>query len=417
MCSSCAAAGSITPAGAEVLHEAMADNANFADACRPSSLGFQKAPAGRIKPQLPHCRGTRVATSAGVELVAALSGRHEGEPVRFSRPLVVAEMEFTHATILRDFRTASQAKLLQMHPSGAHFVCKFGDLSQEHALMCAVRQMNHRWRQHGLSVCGHPVEAVSYRIIPLNSQVGLVEAVPESKTMYDLAQECCQSDRLSRVLKELHEDAKRLDKLAATTAGYLTMGYVLGVRDGHDENLMLRSDGAFFRIDFGFAFGRTPEIDAPAVFVPRAVAFALGPRRWAEVVDACTTALQVLSGDEVRTLSLTSSAWGLAATSMVNSQPPGWDCLRCVPELGPFLGEARAHANTLSFEGFAKELRQADRWSFARATKNTIRQAVRYLAHETELSTPKDWLGVLDPFGLVSRVRMPGNPSTAGEGL
>ena len=34
-----------------------------------------------------------------------------------------------------------------------------------------------------------------------------------------------------------------------------------GIRDGHDDNLMLRRDGRLFRVDFGFAFGRTPEIE------------------------------------------------------------------------------------------------------------------------------------------------------------
>ena len=35
-------------------------------------------------------------------------------------------------------------------------------------------------------------------------------------------------------------------------------------------------DGRLFRVDFGFAFGRTPEIDAPGLFVPNAVYLALG---------------------------------------------------------------------------------------------------------------------------------------------
>lgn len=282
--------------------------------------------------------------------------------------------------------------------------------------MCAVRQMNTRWQQHRLSVCGVAVEAITYRIIPLGAQVGLVEAVPNSKTMYDLGRECERRERHMRVLRELLEEPKRLDKLAATTVGYLTMCYALGIRDGHDDNLMLRSDGAFFRIDFGFAFGKTPEIDTPPCFIPRAVAVALGERRWAEVVYACGTALQVLSGDDIRTLSL-APANSRSGLTLVSTQPPAWDLLRCVPEMGVLLGEARAYTNTLSFEAFERELRQADSWSLARATKNTVREAMRYLAlNPSEVGGPKDWLASLDLLGAVSRFRLLGVPE-AGEGL
>ena len=45
----------------------------------------------------------------------------------------------------------------------------------------------------------------------------------------------------------------------------------------------LGRDGRLFRVDFGFAFGRTPEIDAPGLFVPNAVFLALGEARWQQV--------------------------------------------------------------------------------------------------------------------------------------
>lgn len=44
-----------------------------------------------------------------------------------------------------------------------------------------------------------------------------------------------------------------------------------------------------FRVDFGFVFGATPEIDSPQTVVARAVTYALGDR-WLEVVAACVLA-------------------------------------------------------------------------------------------------------------------------------
>ena len=46
-------------------------------------------------------------------------------------------------------------------------------------------------------------------------------------------------------------------------------------------------DGSLFRVDFGFVFGATPEIDSPQTVVARAVTYALGVERWMEVVAAC----------------------------------------------------------------------------------------------------------------------------------
>lgn len=96
-----------------------------------------------------------------------------------------------------------------------------------------------------------------------------------------------------------------MDRLAASVCAYLTAGYVLGIRDGHDDNLMLRRDGRLFRVDFGFAFGRTPEIDAPGIFVPNAVYLAMGEGRWRQVVLGCRAAIRALG----------------------RSEKPGWDCL------------------------------------------------------------------------------------------
>jgi len=365
--------------------------------------------------------------AAGVELRAVLSGRREGETVTFHRPLAIGERKFSQATIVRDFRTGSRAKLLRMLPSGTLFISKLGDLSQEHALMCAMRQMNRRWRQHGLSVCGIPVEALAYGIFPLGTQAGLVEAVPESKTLCELAAGYTMVDRHRRVLEELRGDPGCLDQLAATIVGYLTVSYALGIRDGHDENLMLRSDGSFFRVDFGFCFGRTPEIDTPTIFVPKAVAFALGPERWSEVVRVSSDALQAISGDGVRTLSLA----GMSSFAPVGVQPPAWDLLRCVPEMGPLLGEAHRYVQTLSIEAFEREVQHADEWSLSRTTKNVVRQAVRFLAiaQEAEVSTQKagshkEWVDLLDPLGLMCKLSagnralpVNGGFGTLGEGL
>jgi len=220
--------------------------------------------------------------------------------------------------------------------------------------------MNEHWRSQNVKACGIPVEAVTYNIIPLGTQAGLIEAVARSRTLRELARDFSSEERYLRVLCALCHDPARLDKLAATTVAYLTAGYALGIRDSHDDNIMLRDDGAFFRIDFGYIFGAAPNLDAPPMAIPRAVTVALGEPRWREVVTVCEHALVALSED-------------------LRHQPPAWACIRSVPEMALIHSDALAHVRLLSLEEFRAEVQHAHEWSLARAAKNRIREVVRFI--------------------------------------
>lgn len=324
----------------------------------------------RIPPHLEDGLGS-------VDLVRHLAGRRVGETIHFPTPVAVGSERFTHGIVERIFGTASGAQLVRLLPRGMLFVLKFEDVTLEHAAMCALRHMNQRWRRHGVTVCGVPVEAVTYLISPLGRQAGLIQAVPDSATLRELSDGVPHDQRHLRVLSALRGDARRLDKLAASTAAYLTAGYALGVRDGHDDNIMLRGDGALFRVDFGYLFGRTPEVDAPGTIIPRTVAFALGEQRWAEVITGCAHAMAALSGPNA-------------------ADPLAFECLRGVPELSPVLAEAHLHLRGRTVESFCRDVRRADEWSLSRAAKNTLRDMKRYVLEEVEVPASDDWFGLFD---------------------
>lgn len=310
-------------------------------------------------------------SALGAWIVELLADVCVGQTVVLPRPIAIAGRAFGSFVVERDFRTASKARLLRMLPGDALYISKMGDVRHEHAMMCTLRHMNQRWRQCRTAVCGTTIEAVTYAIFPLGAEAGLVEVVPQSATLRELAQGISHDKRHLRVLHALGRNPAHLNKLAATTVAYLTSGYVLGIRDGHDDNIMLRADGALFRVDFGFVFGATPEIDTPQTVVPRAVSYALGDQRWRAVVAACRCALEALTGSAV-------------------GDPPAWDCLSGVAELSSYRQQAWEHTTSLSLEAFCRDVETADRWSLARATKNALREAVRYW---TDVEGPSDGVG------------------------
>ncbi|CAK0843607.1 unnamed protein product [Prorocentrum cordatum] len=166
------------------------------------------------------------------DLVAALSGLGAGQRARLPRPLEFAGGRFEQVSVLREFQTATRARLVRFDPGGVLFVCKLEDLWKEHAIMCALRKMNERWRERGVVVAGGVVEVVTYDIVPLGRKVGLVQVVEESRTLRDLSRLCQPGERRLRIWQALRGDPRRLDRLATTTAACLTATYALGIRDG-----------------------------------------------------------------------------------------------------------------------------------------------------------------------------------------
>merc|ERR1711959_791057 len=107
----------------------------------------------------------------------AMTNRKVGERIDFPGTVCIAGRTYTSAIVERDFKTANNARLLRFVPGNTHFVFKLGNMQQEVAVMCALKSMNQRWRSKGIRACGAFVEAVTYNIIPLGTEAGLIEAV------------------------------------------------------------------------------------------------------------------------------------------------------------------------------------------------------------------------------------------------
>lgn len=214
--------------------------------------------------------------------------RLEGKPGAsgtLSEELVVGKVSFRHFTIVKRFKSKTSPVLLSMSGSEtaqkkSRFLLKNEDVRPEWAAMGLMSQLLRYWRDAGRKRC----MLINYKIWPIGTCAGLIEFVENAITMDSLKREAHQertSEQL-RALTYLDESTLKVENLAFSTAAYLASNYILGVCDGHGENIMLTKDGCLFRVDFDHLFGNYSAVpllqvpfDMPIVWLPGSVVYAL----------------------------------------------------------------------------------------------------------------------------------------------
>jgi phosphatidylinositol 3-kinase len=107
-----------------------------------------------------------------------------------------------------------------------------------------------------------------YGVLAMSCNEGMVEFIPSEPLSKVLAQ---YGRNIQNFLRQHHaEDTgpfgierETLDIFIKSLAGYCVITYILGIGDRHNDNLMLRSEGHLFHIDFGFILGADPKIFPP----------------------------------------------------------------------------------------------------------------------------------------------------------
>jgi hypothetical protein len=122
-----------------------------------------------------------------------------------------------------------------------------------------------------------------YKIIPMGPDVGCVELVENAEAMQTFDWNSWRT---------LTSEQKRIF-LCSAAGGYVA-GWVLGIRDRHQDNMLVRNGHIFFQIDFGHLFNEKPTIDAPRFAVAPDMKLALSLEEWELFKDLCAEAFRVL---------------------------------------------------------------------------------------------------------------------------
>ncbi|XP_061683150.1 phosphatidylinositol 4,5-bisphosphate 3-kinase catalytic subunit beta isoform isoform X2 [Syngnathoides biaculeatus] len=135
------------------------------------------------------------------------------------------------------------------------------DLRQDMLTLQILRLMDLLWKEANLDL-----RVVPYGCLATGDRAGLIEVVSSANTIANIqltssnvaATAAFNKDALLNWLKERNSgDAldRAIEEFTLSCAGYCVATYVLGIGDRHSDNIMVRSTGQLFHIDFGHILG------------------------------------------------------------------------------------------------------------------------------------------------------------------
>lgn len=117
----------------------------------------------------------------------------------------------------------------------------------------------------------------TYSVLPLGSDSGIIEMIPDSYTLYTI-----KYQKKLTLLNYILENNEQLptsavrDRFIKSAAAYCVISYLLGVGDRHLDNIMITKDGYLFHIDYGYILGNDPKPLQPAMRITQDIVDAMG---------------------------------------------------------------------------------------------------------------------------------------------
>jgi len=178
--------------------------------------------------------------------------------------------------------------------SSSYILKQGDDLRKDGAVLKMFEFMNELWRANEVVYKeGVLVEALTYKVIPMGPDVGMIEEIADCIELSKILS-------LKPMLKEA-DNLKKYHRLIASAAGAFMASFVLGIRDRHDDNILIseREDigCTLFHIDFGYMFGdRVMTMDTAKLAITSDLKKVIDvhPFGWTDFVDLCCRSWMVL---------------------------------------------------------------------------------------------------------------------------
>ncbi|KAM6927143.1 phosphatidylinositol 4-phosphate 3-kinase C2 domain-containing subunit alpha [Lycodopsis pacificus] len=203
----------------------------------------------------------QVALQEGLEHVQNFFQRNSCR-LPLSPSLVAKELNVKACSFFNSNAVPLKLALVNADPLGEEINVMFKvgeDLRQDMLALQMIRIMDRIWLQEGLDL-----RIVNFKCISTGKDKGMVELVPSSDTLRKIQVEygvtgSFKDKPLAEWLRKYNpaedEYEKASENFIYSCAGCCVATYVLGICDRHNDNIMLRSTGHMFHIDFGKFLG------------------------------------------------------------------------------------------------------------------------------------------------------------------
>ncbi|XP_013780089.1 phosphatidylinositol 4-phosphate 3-kinase C2 domain-containing subunit alpha-like [Limulus polyphemus] len=133
------------------------------------------------------------------------------------------------------------------------------DLRQDMLTIQMIRIMDKIWLKEELDL-----KIITFTCIPTAVKKGIVEMVTEAETLRKIQTEhgltgsfkdCSIAEWLQKHSTSELEYQQAVENFTLSCAGYCVATYILGICDRHNDNIMLKTSGHVFHIDFGKFLG------------------------------------------------------------------------------------------------------------------------------------------------------------------
>ncbi|XP_069551537.1 phosphatidylinositol 4-phosphate 3-kinase C2 domain-containing subunit alpha [Brachyistius frenatus] len=203
----------------------------------------------------------QVALQEGLENIQNFFQRNSCR-LPLSPSLVAKEQNIKACSFFNSNAVPLKLALVNADPLGEEINVMFKvgeDLRQDMLALQMIRIMDRIWLREGLDL-----RIVNFKCISTDKDKGMVELVPSSDTLRKIQVEygvtgSFKDKPLAEWLRKYNpaedEYEKASENFIYSCAGCCVATYVLGICDRHNDNIMLRSTGHMFHIDFGKFLG------------------------------------------------------------------------------------------------------------------------------------------------------------------
>lgn len=140
-----------------------------------------------------------------------------------------------------------------------------------------------------------------YKVLATSLTTGMMECVPGSVPMDQIKSDILGYFKSFPENIDPREDhgvkAEVMERYVDSCAGYCVITYILMVGDRHFDNVLVRSTGHMFHIDFGYVFGAEPKSFQPKIKLTSQMIDGMGgpkSKYYEKFLDRCCQAYSIV---------------------------------------------------------------------------------------------------------------------------